>query len=515
MWLVDGVHRKAAALVVLVLAFGAPGLRAAPDAADARSKGEYLARLGDCQGCHTAPGGKPFAGGSVLPTPFGTISVPNITPDRATGIGSWTDEQFYRAMHEGIGQHGEYLYPVFPFPWYTKVTRADVNAIHSYLKTLPPVNAPRRPYKLAFPADNRESLLAWRSLFFNAGEFQPNPQASAQVNRGAYLVEGLGHCGECHNQHNVAGASRWSGVLEGGAIEGWYAPNLTADGNEGIGSWSVQDLAQYLHGGTAPRGGSAVGPMQEVINDSLSHLHPDDLQAMAAFLKSVPSQQSFPAVVASNYRQSAAPGSRTYLSYCGSCHGTRGEGSGQRVPALAHNGLVLAQGPEDIVRVMLGGVSARNGLSPMPAVGASMSNDQVAEVANYVRNAFGNAAPPTATSGLVANLRTQTHTTLSGQPSSGCPGPIPSDLSKAFESADTQRRLDSLTESNILQVIDAMVPKLQREAPHAKVDDLVNALTDSYCGVLKHRSLSAPARSELIGNFAVLSYGQLKSAGRG
>ena len=250
---------------------------AAPQQQDAVSRGSYLVRAADCASCHTVQGGQPFAGGLYMPTPFGRISVPNITPDRETGIGAWSDADFYKAMHEGIGRAGENLYPVFPFPWYTKLTRADVLDIKAYLFSLPPVRAPRLPLKLSWPASERETLTAWRTLFFTPGEFKADPQQTPEINRGAYLVEGPGHCGECHNRRNVVGVSRWSGTLQGGEIEGWYAPNLTADNREGIGSWSVAELTQFLQSGVSPHAGVAFGPMQEVITESLSHLSAGDV----------------------------------------------------------------------------------------------------------------------------------------------------------------------------------------------------------------------------------------------
>ena len=222
-------------------------------------RGEYLVHAGDCISCHTAPGGKPFAGGLYMPTPFGDISTPNITADKATGIGDWSDDDFYRAMHEGIGRDKEYLYPVFPFPWFTNVTRDDVAAIKAYLFSLPGENAPRKPLKLTFPFSERDTLLAWRLAFFKPTAFVPNAQRNAQISRGAYLVEGLGHCGECHNRHSLFGASDWSGKLEGGEIEGWFAPNLKTAGKDGIASWSDDQLVTFLKSGTAPGKGVALG----------------------------------------------------------------------------------------------------------------------------------------------------------------------------------------------------------------------------------------------------------------
>jgi len=256
---------RLSAIILSVLVFCPLGVcanDAAPQEQGAVSRGGYLVRAADCASCHTVKGGQPFAGGLYMPTPFGRISVPNITPDRETGIGAWSDADFYKALHEGIGRAGENLYPVFPFPWYTKLTRADVLAIKAYLFSLPPVRAPRRPLELSWPASERETLTAWRTLFFTPGEFKSDPQQTPEVNRGAYLVEGPGHFGECHNRRNVVGVSRWSGTLEGGQIEGWYAPNLTADNREGIGSWSVAELTRFLRSGASPHAGVALGPMQ-------------------------------------------------------------------------------------------------------------------------------------------------------------------------------------------------------------------------------------------------------------
>lgn len=476
-------------------------------------RGAYLVKAGDCMSCHTAAGGKPFAGGRYMPTPFGQISVPNITPDSATGIGAWSDADFYRALHEGIGRDGEYLYPVFPFPWYTKITRQDVAAIHAYLRTVPAVKATRPALKLSFPASERETLLAWRTLFFHAGEFKPDPAKSQQVNRGAYLVEGLGHCGECHNQHNLAGASRWSGSLEGGQIDGWYAPNITPDGREGVGKWSTGELTQFLKTGNSLHAGTALGPMHQVVQESLSQLSTGDVQAIAAYLKSVPAEQTFTASAKSEFAGAHPPGSQEYITYCASCHGMKGQGFEQRIPPLKNNGAILAQGSQDVIRVVLGGLPATRGLAPMPAVGASMSDRQVADAVNYVRNSFGNTAPGTAEPGLVAKLRPKTQTVLRGDPEGGCPVPTTGPVAQALKANDAQKKFAAMTESDIVQVIDGLAPKLRAAAPKSSIDDIVNGMTDAYCGTLKPRHMTEAARSETLGDFSVLAYSQLKSNG--
>ena len=218
------------------------------DAQSLSKRGEYLARAGDCIDCHTAPDGKLLAGGRSISTPFGSMVTPNITPDKETGIGAWNADEFYRALHDGIGRNGEYLYPVFPFVSYTKVSREDVDAIRAYLMSVPAVHAKRNTDTLEFPFNVRSSLAVWRELYFKAGVFQPDPHRSAALNRGAYLVEGLGHCGECHTPRNSMGAAKDQATLQGGAVQGWYAPNITADVRQGIGAWSDAQLKTFADG---------------------------------------------------------------------------------------------------------------------------------------------------------------------------------------------------------------------------------------------------------------------------
>ena len=475
-------------------------------------KGEYLARAGDCYACHTMPGGKPFAGGSTMNTPFGSISVPNITPDEQTGIGNWTDDEFYRAMHEGVRKDGAYLYPVFPFPWYTKVSRDDVMAIKAYLFSLPPENAPRKPIGLRFPYNIRDTLGAWRTLFFKANDFKPDPKADSRVNRGAYLVEGLGHCGECHNRHNVRGASQWSGQLEGGEIEGWYAPNLTSDGKTGIGNWSEDDLATFLKTGTAPGKGVVLGPMAETVNDSLRYLTDDDLHAIAAYLKSVPAHETGKSGKLSEFTGQRPPGSQAYLSNCAYCHQSDGKGIGGEVPALASNGAVASQGPQNVLRIVLGGLPATHGFAPMPAMGASMTDQEVADVVDYVRNSWGNAAATATGGGLVHDERAATHTLMAGDPAGGCPASTDPQLTKLLD-AGGAAELKSVKQSDLLQVIDDLVGKLKQAEPSLSSDAVVNELTQAYCPVVTADAELNPAeRARRIGNFAVLVYGQTKSA---
>lgn len=467
-------------------------------------RGAYLATAGDCVSCHTAPGGKPFSGGLYMPTPFGQISTPNITPDKATGIGEWSDEDFYRALHEGVGRHDEYLYPVFPFPWFTKATREDVLAIKAYLFSLPPEHAERKPLKFGFPFNIRESLLVWRTAFFKPGTFAPDPNRSDEINRGAYLVEGLGHCGECHNHRNIFGASRWSGKLEGGEIEGWYAPNITSDGHQGIGAWSIDQIVTFLKTGAAPAVGVAVGPMQETIERSLRHLTDQDLQAIAAYLKSVTARETYkPGAV----EGAKGDGAQAYLSYCASCHQLDGRGVAGMIPALAGNGAVKAQGPENIIRVVLGGREASHGLGPMPAIGAGMTDREVADAVNYVRTAWGNDAPANAGGGLVGDLRAKTQTLMAGNLSGGCSTIANPNLAKAIDNSGARDMLKGMPAALILDRIDAILSKLKAGGSD---DDIVNALTTTYCTVALSGPMPPAERAAMLGNFSSLVYGQIK-----
>src|SRR6478752_3668655 len=271
----------------------AAGARPANATTQVIERGEYLARAGDCVACHTQPNGAEFAGGRAMPTPFGALYVPNITPDDETGIGRWTADEFYRMMHTGISRSGALLYPAMPFASYTKVTRADSDAIYAYLMSVPPVKQANRKHELRFPFNNRELLIGWRTLYFKEGEFVPDPKQSAQWNRGAYLVQGLGHCAMCHTAINALGGSSESKAFEGGMIpnQNWYAPSLTSNREAGLGDWEIQEITDLLQAGASKRA-TVYGPMAEVTFHSLQYLSDEDARAMAVYLKSLPKRDA-------------------------------------------------------------------------------------------------------------------------------------------------------------------------------------------------------------------------------
>ena len=376
------------------IAAGSPADHAATEANLAR--GAYLARAGDCMACHTARGGVPYAGGRVLDTPFGRLVAPNITPEASTGIGSWTPDDFWRALHNGKSKDGRLLYPAFPYTNYTKVTRPDADALFAYLRSLPPVRQQNAPHELRFPYNQQLTLAGWRLLYFKPGVQQPDATKDARWNRGAYLVEGLGHCAACHSTRNRFGAT--DSTLGGGLIPtiGWYAPSLTSDGEAGLGKWSEAHIVQLLGTGVAP-GASVTGPMAEVVAQSLQYLTPDDLGAMAVYLKSLPAAPADARPAAPRPpEQTMLAGEKLYGQHCAACHGERGEGKGP-YPALAGNRALSMAEPVNAIRVVLnGGFAPGTGGNPrpygMPPFGHALGDAEVATLVSYLRASWGNAA---------------------------------------------------------------------------------------------------------------------------
>jgi len=501
----------------VALSASAAVLSAAPSRADPAgdliAKGKYLATMGDCQACHTAPNGTPFAGGLMMDTPFGKLSTPNITPDKQTGIGDYTDQQFVRVFHQGIGKDGEYLYPVMPFPWYAKVTNDDILAIKAYLFSLAPVNAPRKPSTIGFPFNVRTGLAVWDEVFLQEGVFKPDPAKSAQVNRGAYIVEGLEHCGECHDKRNMLGAGKISKPLQGGEIDHWYAPNITSDIRTGIGRYSDDQLFTYLKTGTAPAIGTVVGPMAQTQHESLAHLTDDDLHAVVAYLKSTAPVPSYEAVKPAGLVNGDLPGAQTYLTYCASCHQLDGKGIANVIPPLAGNGAVKSGGPETVIRVILGGVEAQGSYGPMMAVGNGMTDQEVADVTDYVRSAWGNDAPATAGAGEVGSLRAEVKTYMSGH--APCPTVVQPEMAKFVADPAVQTLLSATNEDNLTQNANQLVAKARAADPNTPEADVVNSLSIAYCPIIeKNTSLDPAQRLAQLNQFSATVYTQFSQNGK-
>jgi mono/diheme cytochrome c family protein len=383
-----------------------PGAAAAPNATTrVITRGEYLARAGDCVACHTMPTGKPFAGGRPMPTPFGALFVPNITPDDETGIGKWTPDDFYRMMHTGVSKDGTLLYPAMPFASYTKVTREDSDAIYAYLMSVPPVKQPNRPHELKFPFNKRDLLLGWRTLYFKQGEYVPDKKQSAEWNRGAYLVQGLGHCAMCHTAINVLGGSSESKAFEGGMIpnQNWYAPSLTSNREAGLGNWDIKDIADLLQVGVSHRG-TTYGPMAEVVYNSLQYLTDEDVKAMAVYLKALPQRDSEPPPTSQARMVNPSvmeTGRKVYATQCTMCHGDEGKGHPPAYPPLAGNQSITMSSPVNAIRMVLnGGYPPGTKKNPrphgMPPFSHILNDDEVAAVVTYIRVAWDNTGTPVA-----------------------------------------------------------------------------------------------------------------------
>jgi mono/diheme cytochrome c family protein len=394
------------AMLAIVCTLAVPALimtRAAAATSDQQKfeqieRGRYLATLADCTACHTKKDrGQPFAGGREIETPFGMILSANITPDRETGIGNWTEQQFDNAVRHGIRPDGSRLYPAMPYTAFTKMSRDDVRAIRAYLATLEPVHNRVVTNQLPFPYNIRFAMRGWDLLFFDDGRFNPDPNKSAEWNRGAFIVNGPGHCGACHTPKNMFGADKSDKALQGGQVQGWFAPNITNDKMQGLGDMSVDNVAKLLKTGHNIIVG-VTGPMGEEVADASSHFRDNDLKAMAIYLKSLAGAGEQHAAVDKPDPRMAA-GQAIYRDTCSACHGLDGKGVANLFPALTKSPSARAADPTTAIRIVLRGArSVATKDEPtapaMPSFGWQLKDDQVAAVLTYIRNSWGSASPP-------------------------------------------------------------------------------------------------------------------------
>ncbi|MGA9868801.1 MAG: c-type cytochrome [Acetobacteraceae bacterium] len=394
------------AVLAACLALAIPAARAEQGSFERIQRGRYLVQAGDCAACHTPEGADTMSGGVPLRTPFGTIYSANISSDAETGIGAWTDAQFYRAMHEGISADGGRLFPAFPYPWFTKVTRDDVDAIRAYLRTLPAVKMRPPENSFPFPLVPGIAMGAWNWVFFTPGTYKPDPNKSPEWNRGAYLVEGLGHCGACHTPTNIAGSAKHGDAYQGGVLDNWFAPNLTNNPVAGLGSWTEDDIVSFLKTGRTATA-VAYGPMAQVVRDSTSYLTESDLKAIAVYLKGMTGPKpGAPGRPAANV---VTAGEAIYVDTCSACHQSQGQGVPGMFPALKGTAMVQSDNPTTIIRLILnGGQAVATDQHPtpvsMPDFGWKLSDEQVAAVASYVRSAWGNQGAPVS-AGEVRSVR--------------------------------------------------------------------------------------------------------------
>ena len=365
------------------------------------ARGEYLARVGNCMACHTTQGGAPYAGGRGIDTPFGVVHSSNLTSDKNQGLGNWTSAEFWRALHHGRSKDGRLLYPAFPYPNSTEVTREDSDAMFAYLQTVPAAPEANRAHALRFPYNTQAALGVWRALFFAPGQPVQAASQTPEWNRGAYLVNGLGHCTACHTPRNALGATADAKAFTGGLIpvQNWYAPALNAAAEAGVKHWPVDDVVALLKTGVAPHG-SVLGPMAEVVFRSTQYLTDADARAMAVYLQALPQQPGSAQADAAPAPSASvmARGGKVYEQQCAQCHGNQGQGEAGAFPALAGNRAVVLADPTNVLRVVLqGGYLPATAGNPrphgMPPFQHTLADEEVAAVATFVRNSWGNQAP--------------------------------------------------------------------------------------------------------------------------
>ncbi len=380
------------------------------------ARGEYLAEAADCEACHTMPGRARYAGGLAFNLPFGTLYSPNITQDVETGIGGWSDADFLKAVHKGIAPDGTRLYPAFPYAAYTMMTDEDALAIKAYLFSLPAVHAKAPDAALKFPFNQRWLMIFW-SLFFNADtRFQPNAAQSAEWNRGAYLAEAMGHCGDCHTPRNLAQALDHRNKFKGAVTAGWKAYNITQDKVSGIGNWSDEALLQYLGGGHAFDYGTASGPMGEAVDNSLSHLTPEDIKAIVVYLRTIPAiadpdlpapkTAPAPASPKQGVAEADARGGEIFAGTCVACHGWTGKSPILPLATFVGARAINDPSARNVAQAIVWGVSRQTPSGPvkMPAFGHAYTDTEIAALANYVTKRYGSAAS-SITAEQVAQMR--------------------------------------------------------------------------------------------------------------
>ncbi len=421
-WIVSGPKPMdfAGGQTVELAAYKGPSPTGAPAdfaSADPVARGQYLARAADCQACHTAKGGVPFAGGLAFNLPFGTIWSPNITADKDTGIGNWTDAQFLGALHKGVDDEGKPLYPAMPYAAYAYMTDADALAIKAYIFSLAPVKKENKGNTLSFPFNQRWAMAIWARLFDADERFAPRPDRSPEWNRGAYLAEAMAHCGDCHTPRSLAQALDNRQKYAGAVSAGWKAYNITGHRLSGVGAWSDAELGQYLAVGHADGRGTAAGPMAEAVDLSLSHLTPSDIKALVAYVRSAPAIASDDQPAPALQPAPASPklgladadhpkGKQIFEGACASCHGWSGQGSLNPWATLTGVRAVNDPTATNVAQIVISGANRRTatGNSFMPAFGHAYTDDEIAAVTNYVTARFG-AKGSSVTPKQVAALR--------------------------------------------------------------------------------------------------------------
>ena len=457
---------------------------------EAIKRGEYIALAGDCAGCHTRDDGDAFAGGLAIESPLGTLYSSNITPDSASGIGDWAFEDFKRTLRQGLGKDGEYIYPAMPYVAYTKINDDDISDLWAYIQSLQPVEYEPPENEMMFPANIRLGLGLWQVTQFKPGRFEPHAEKDDVYNRGAYLVEALGHCSSCHTPRNLLLGQKEDERYTGAEIHGWYAPNIGPGPLSAIADWSVDEVARFLATGSNVENQKAVGEMANIIHLSLSQLTSEDLTAMATYLKNMPAMDDSAAAVASNDDHNnprMQAGRAIYASNCLSCHQADGKGIEDAVPSLVGSSAITAPVGNNIVMLMLEGHAPDGTWGQMPSFASTLSARDMADVANYVRMSWGNQAEPNVSVDLVHASREAAEMPEEGQQAAvDCPivpGPLMEPTLELtideFDGALTSRSNASDMVQNYWTALES-----SDEGSLADTENTVLALSSAYCRAL-------------------------------
>ena len=452
-----------------------------PPATDPVSTGKYLADAAHCSACHTSRSDRPYAGNLPFRTKFGTLYSSNITPDPATGIGRWTEAQFTAALRDGKGSHGEYLYPAMPYVEFTKITDADVHALWAYFRTVAPVVQKPHANQMKFPFDVRLGIGAWQAVYLKKGRYVDDPSQTPQWNRGAYLVGSLGHCSACHTPKNFAMAEKKGHMLQGGEIDNWFAPDISGGRFSGIQNWSQEQVFNYLKTGHNAKNLAAVGPMLQTIAQGTSKLDDGDLQAIAFYLKNqvATAEAPLPKSDSAWNADRRAAGATVYVQHCQSCHGADGQGADGVAPALAGNTAITSKGADTVVHAVLQGFAPQGRWGVMPSFTQTLDAQEISDVVNYVRTAWGARAPANATPTLVNSMRFAGVATEPGvQSALVCPSAPTDQLD-----ADTLREVGGLAARPGSEAAGAKVLLGHYRARHPGISasETITALAGAYC----------------------------------
>jgi mono/diheme cytochrome c family protein len=509
-WCKSGIRSALIAVVsVGILVFSTHRARSADAPHDAAlvKKGEYVARAADCMSCHTGDKAKPYAGSYPLLSNYGTIYSTNITTDRETGIGAWSKQDFENALRKGVSKDGTYLYPAMPYTSYAKMTDADMNALWAYMQTVAPYKSTPPKNTLPFPLSVRTGLIAWQGLYLSADRFAPNTRQNAEWNRGAYLVQALAHCADCHTPRNVAQGPESQHQLGGAQISGWFAPDISNDPNSKIAYWDVNTLTKFLKTGNSPGNTKSFGPMQEVVHDSLQYLTDADVRAMAVYLKDS-STNTQPVKATKTYDDARiADGKVLYENNCSSCHQNDGKGIKSTVPALAGSDSVTATEPYNAVMAMLQGFQPQGSWGAMASFANALNDDQIAAVANYIRTAWGNQAAPNATPWSVSSWRKNATVKNDNAEAMLCPNLAQDVIDPALKA--TPDSLKQAAQSRA--AMGTLVSNYQRSRPNSSKAQVIEALSTAYCRSVVADHVPQAQASAKIAYFAQGVAGALNS----